>query len=105
MSAVKPLKEDMLGKTRNAHPNAFVRQIKNNNLFLIEYTNLKLVVSYETIIGFCYENEWHLSVEKISRVTNKHRYHLMDLFTISRWYLQKKELLEKLRQILKIESF
>ena len=104
MSAVTPLTEDMLKKTRNAHPNAFVHQIKNSNLFLIEYTNLKLAVSYETLIGFCYENEWHLSVEKISKVTNKHRYHLMDLFTISRWYLQRKELLEKLRKILKMAS-
>jgi hypothetical protein len=90
-----------LDDVKRLHPTALeVRQIKNNQLFLIGYPGLELAVSYQTLIAFKCLGEWHISTEKNSKTTTKHQYHLLDLIRVKRWYKTRKEFLTEFSSVL-----
>jgi len=91
----------MKHQLQKIHPRASIEQIKNCQLFLITYPGLVLALSYNTLIAFNFDNKWHLSTQKISRITDKHKYHLLDLIHVTYWYEHRKDLLKCLRYVIK----
>lgn len=93
-----------LESVKKLHPTAEIERIKNNHLCLVKYPGLTLALSYQLLIAFCADEDWHISTEKITVATTKHRYHLMDLFRIAHWYDSRKELLRSLKSILSMDN-
>lgn len=51
-----------------------VRQIFNKQLFVVEFTTYKLLISYYTVVGFCQVNAltWKIVDYRYSATTNRH---------------------------------
>jgi|APLak6261663543_1056040.scaffolds.fasta_scaffold02698_3 hypothetical protein len=89
-----------LDDMQRLHSTATVEQVKNSQLFLVTYPGLVLAISYELLIAFNVDDEWHISTEKMSKSSSKHYYHLLDILTIKHWYTSRRLLLAKLKDIL-----
>ena len=87
-------------KMRALHPTARVQQLKNNQLFLVAYPRLILVISYHTLIAFAVDDAWHFCTAKISKSTDKHCYYLRELITIRHWYDNRRDLKQALKTVL-----
>lgn len=89
-----------INDVKKQHPTATVEQVKDNQLFFITYPRLILAVSYNTLIAFCFADDWHITLGKHSKTTTKHQYHLLDLVTIKHWHKTRKDMLAALNEVL-----
>jgi hypothetical protein len=92
----------LISKIKDLHPTAQVYRVKHGcNLFLVYYNGLTLALSYTTLIGFCVGDKWHLSTEKVSKNTDKHKHLLISLVKISFWYPVRNEMLRAFKVAIK----
>ena len=97
LTETEPYTPKTVREIRDVYPNSEVEQVKNLQLFLVQYPGLTLAIGKDTLLAFCHRDEWHISTQKTCRDTTCYQYHLRELYRITHWYNTRKELMEYLK--------